>query len=152
MMGAKGVSWAGCVGLVTFAALTVVGVFAEAAGAGAELGARAELFASITALECLVLIAVLRPASFTHLDGGRALLAFALSVPWSAVHLVEHMDVAAGFGARVVWLLIAQAILVIIAAACWAHCRWGRVDAAALTAAVAIEVDADHRRQALGRR
>lgn len=122
-MSGKRLSGVACAGLVTFALLTIVGILSEGSGPNGEM------FASITALECLVLIAVLRPLSFTYLDGGRAMLAFALSVPWSAVHLIEHIDISAGFGARVVWLLVAQTTLLIIAAASWAHCRWGLVDA-----------------------
>lgn len=122
-MSGKRLSFAACAALVAFALLTIVGIFSEAHGSG-----RADMFASITALECLVLIAVLRPTSFTHLDGGRAMLAFALSVPWSAVHLIEHIDVTPGFGPRVVWLLVAQLTLLIVAAASWAHCRLGLID------------------------
>jgi hypothetical protein len=126
-MGGTRLSWAACGGLVTFALLTILGIFADGSAVVGG-GDRVDMFASITALECLVLITVLRPTSFTYLDGGRAMLAFALSVPWSAVHLLEHMDIASGFGVRVVWLLIAQMTLLIVAGACWAHCRWGVVD------------------------
>lgn len=120
-MGATRLAWAIAAGLVAFAGLTAVGILAEAGG----VSGGAEMLVSITALECLALLILLRPRSFTHLDGGRALLAFALSVPWSAIQLIEHLDVSAGFGARLMWLLIAQISLLIVAVAGWAHCRRG---------------------------
>lgn len=114
-------AWAVSVGLIVFAGLTVVGIYAEApAGAGS-----ADMFASITGLECLLLVTMLRPTSFTPLDGDRALMGFALSVPWSVLHLLAHLDVSPGFGARIVWLVLAQVILLILAIAGWAHCRAG---------------------------